>query len=282
MGRNKTRSGLPSNGSSSNRGPANGSGGPARGPKLPGSTSNNIASSSSSSSAAPPSKCPARKWLGPFAGLVFNEYDKIVCPQAIVAARAALAKTAAVQQLRPQQLPVKLVTVAAVAAAANVPAGAVREHFEKFSLGWFIAVHATIPFVAMLRKAVIMPKYSILVTIASAVIGQMVGARLERARLLNQQAAAAPQIAGSPIAASSSSSSGAGSMSKVVRDSNWHEKLIAGGVAGFDTPDQDFNHGAAAAAAVGAAAACGAAMVGNTGGVVGLGSLLSKFPVVKA
>jgi hypothetical protein len=121
------------------------------------------------------------------AGLVFNQYDKIICPPPIVAARAALAKTAAVQQLRPQALPVKLVAVAAVVAGINMPCGAVREHFEKFSLGWFIAVHATIPFVAMLRKAVIMPKYAMVVTIAAAVMGQIVGSRLERLRLRYEQ-----------------------------------------------------------------------------------------------
>jgi hypothetical protein len=121
------------------------------------------------------------------AGLVFNQYDKLICPPAIVAARAALAKTAAVQQLRPQALPVKLVAVAAVVAGINMPCGAVREHFEKFSVGWFIAVHATIPFVAMLRKAVIMPKYAMVVTIAAAVIGQVLGSRLERARLQYEQ-----------------------------------------------------------------------------------------------
>jgi hypothetical protein len=121
------------------------------------------------------------------AGLVFNQYDKFICPPPIVAARAALAKTAAVQTLRPQALPVKLVAVAAVVAGINLPCGAVREHFEKFSVGWFVAVHATIPFVAMLRKAVIMPKYAMLVTIAAAVIGQIVGSRIERMRLLHEQ-----------------------------------------------------------------------------------------------
>lgn len=145
------------------------------------------ANSSASAAAGGAPGCPLRKWLGPVAGLVFNQYDKIVCPPAIVSARAALAKTAAVQQLRPQALPVKLVVVAAVVAGVNLPCGAVREHFEKFSVGWFIAVHATIPFVAMLRKAVIMPKYAMVVTIAAAVLGQVLGSRLERMRLQYEQ-----------------------------------------------------------------------------------------------
>jgi hypothetical protein len=141
-----------------------------------------------------------RKWLGPIAGIVFE--GRLHCPAPIVAARAALARTAPVRSLRPQALPLKLVAVAATAAALNVPCGAVREHFEKFSLGWFVAVHATIPFVAMLRKAVIMPKLAIVVTIAAAVAGQAVGARLERARLAAEAAAtaAAPAPAAAPAA----------------------------------------------------------------------------------
>lgn len=208
--------------------------------------------------------------------MVFNEYDKLVCPPAIVAARAALAKTAAVQQLRPQKLPVKLVAVAAVSAAANLPCGAVREHLEKFSLGWFIAVHATIPFVAMLRKAVLMPKYSIMVTIASAVLGQMIGSRLERARIQQLAAAGPGELSPEPVAVASSSSQsklGVVSSNKVIRDSSWREKLLAGGKAGL-AADQE---GPSAAAAV-----CGNEAAAVSGGVVGLGSFLHNLPVVKA
>lgn len=54
------------------------------------------------------------------------------------------------------------------AVAANLPCGMWREHTRKFSPQWFLAVHATIPFVAMLRKAVLMPKWAILLTVAGA------------------------------------------------------------------------------------------------------------------
>ncbi len=54
------------------------------------------------------------------------------------------------------------------AIAANLPCGMWREHTKKFSPQWFLAVHATIPFVAMLRKAVLMPKWAILLTVAGA------------------------------------------------------------------------------------------------------------------
>ena len=40
-----------------------------------------------------------------------------------------------------------------------------------------------IPFIAMLRKAVVMPKWAIAYTVGAAVLGQVMGARLERQRL---------------------------------------------------------------------------------------------------
>jgi hypothetical protein len=182
--------------SSSGRGSSGPAGG-ARGPPPPGSSSSlsgaAAAGGAAAEGAAAAGGCPMRKWLGPAAGLVFNNYGKLHCPEAIVVARAALARTAPVRHLRPQALPLKLLAVAATAAAINVPCGAWREHFEKFSLGWFVAVHATIPFVAMLRKAVVMPKLAIVVTIAAAVAGQVIGSRLERARLA-QLAAERPQV----------------------------------------------------------------------------------------
>ncbi len=82
-----------------------------------------------------------------------------------------------------QALHVKMASIALVAAAANIPFGAWREHFGKFSPGWFLAVHATIPFIALLRKGVVMPRWAILLTISGAIAGQTIGSRLERHRL---------------------------------------------------------------------------------------------------
>lgn len=143
-----------------------------------------------------------RKALGPLAGLVFDKRGNLSCPEPIVKMRAALAATKPVRELRPQALPVKLLAVALTTATLNVPCGMWREHTEKFSTQWFIAVHATIPFIAMLRKAVIMPKYAILFTICSAIAGQALGARMERKRVHQQArqelgglAAARPAVA---------------------------------------------------------------------------------------
>lgn len=70
--------------------------------------------------------------------------------------------------------------------AANVPLGIWREHTRKFSLSWFIAVHAAVPFIAMLRKSVLMPKTAMMFTIAASILGQVIGSRAERFRLRAQ------------------------------------------------------------------------------------------------
>ena len=70
-----------------------------------------------------------------------------------------------------------------MAALLNMPCGAVREHTAKFSFEWFLAVHITIPLVAPLRKAILMPRWAIALTIASAIAGQLAGSRMERHRL---------------------------------------------------------------------------------------------------
>lgn len=66
---------------------------------------------------------------------------------------------------------------------ANIPFGMWRAHLPKFSPGWFVAVHVTVPFIAVLRKAVVMPKWAIILTVAAAVAGQMVGTKVEQYRL---------------------------------------------------------------------------------------------------
>ncbi|KAJ4950853.1 hypothetical protein NE237_027685 [Protea cynaroides] len=108
---------------------------------------------------------------------------KVKCPPAIVAARAALSRTAFVKTLRPQALPEKMLVIGLLGMAANVPLGIWREHTRKFSPSWFVAVHAAVPFIAMLRKSVLMPKTAMAFTIAASVLGQVIGSRAERIRL---------------------------------------------------------------------------------------------------
>ncbi|XP_010255767.1 PREDICTED: uncharacterized protein LOC104596363 [Nelumbo nucifera] len=108
---------------------------------------------------------------------------KLKCPPAVVAARAALARTALVKNLRPQPLPAKMLAIAVLGMAANVPLGVWREHTRKFSPSWFVAVHAAVPFIAMLRKSVMMPKTAMAITIAASILGQIIGSRAERVRM---------------------------------------------------------------------------------------------------
>ncbi|XP_047963793.1 uncharacterized protein LOC125208244 isoform X2 [Salvia hispanica] len=105
------------------------------------------------------------------------------CPPAIVAARAALAKTAFAKNLRPQPLPAKVLVIGLLGMAANVPLGVWREHTDKFSPSWFVAVHAAVPFIGMLRKTVLMPKSAMAFTIGASILGQVIGSRAERLRL---------------------------------------------------------------------------------------------------
>lgn len=114
---------------------------------------------------------------------------KYRCPPAIVAARAALAKTPAVKALKPQALPTKVLAIGALGIAVNIPLGVWREHTRKFSPAWFVAVHASVPFIAMLRKAVVMPKYAMAFTIAASILGQVIGSRAERIRVAAHKAA---------------------------------------------------------------------------------------------
>ncbi|KAJ0102685.1 hypothetical protein Patl1_06147 [Pistacia atlantica] len=105
------------------------------------------------------------------------------CPPAVVAARAAIARTAFAKNLRPQPLPAKVLVIGMLGMAANVPLGVWREHTKKFSPSWFVAVHAAVPFIGMLRKSVLMPKTAMAFTIAASILGQVIGSRAERYRL---------------------------------------------------------------------------------------------------
>ncbi|CAI5483834.1 unnamed protein product [Closterium sp. Yama58-4] len=133
------------------------------------------------------------------------------CPAPIIALRAAVAKTPAMKALRPQALPIRTLAIGTIGMMLNIPLGVWREHCEKFSPQWIIAVHASVPLVAVLRKAALMPKYAMAFTIAASVIGQAIGARVERRRLKKLKEGAegaelADTVSGGSIATTSSSS----------------------------------------------------------------------------
>ena len=135
------------------------------------------------------SLCPLRGVYEPAVRALQSWHGKRVleafsrCPPVVVAARAAVARTPLAAHLRRKTLPTKLLAVGAMAAVVNVPFGMLRYHTEKYSPQWVLAVHASVPFVSLWRKAATIPKVGIAFTIGAAILGQAMGAELERERL---------------------------------------------------------------------------------------------------
>ncbi|HCW93066.1 MAG TPA: hypothetical protein DHM44_05235 [Flexistipes sinusarabici] len=67
--------------------------------------------------------------------------------------------------------------------AINVPFGVARKKFRKFSLGWFLCIHAPIPVVAFIRISTQISFKLIPVLIIAAIAGQMTGSRVKRKNL---------------------------------------------------------------------------------------------------
>ncbi len=70
--------------------------------------------------------------------------------------------------------------IAVVALLLNIPCGYVREGHQKFSFRWFFWIHASIPFLIYLRLTLKASPWFIPVAIAIAVIGQMIGGRIKK------------------------------------------------------------------------------------------------------
>lgn len=137
----------------------------------------------------------------PMGGIIALGAGKTLqCPPAIVSMRAAVARMKAVRDLRPHALPIRALALAGAAISFNVPCGMLREHTKKFSPAWIVAVHATIPFVAMLRKAVMMPFWGLGLTILGSLAGQHVGSTLEKKRLAGSLLPPSIQISEMPRA----------------------------------------------------------------------------------
>jgi hypothetical protein len=64
----------------------------------------------------------------------------------------------------------------------NVPLGAWRVRCRKFSLAWFVAIHASIPAIVATRLALGIGWSWVPVLIATAVLGQLTGGALFPAR----------------------------------------------------------------------------------------------------
>ena len=73
-----------------------------------------------------------------------------------------------------------LIGVAAL--MVNIPLGYAREGFRKFSIGWFVCIHLSVPLIAYLRLSNHVSAWGTPAVIACAVLGQIVGGKVRRIR----------------------------------------------------------------------------------------------------
>ena len=77
----------------------------------------------------------------------------------------------------------QLTGLLAFALGSNLPLGYLRETSRKFSVRWFVLIHLSIPFIIALRLMLDFGWSIIPLTLACAVAGQIIGARLRRRQL---------------------------------------------------------------------------------------------------
>ncbi len=73
-----------------------------------------------------------------------------------------------------------LIGLIIAALASNIPLGYLRQGTEKFSFGWYFYVHISIPLIIILRVKAGFSWKVIPLTLASAIVGQIIGGRLRR------------------------------------------------------------------------------------------------------
>ncbi len=82
-----------------------------------------------------------------------------------------------------------LILLAGVTLAAfilNLPFGYLRAPVRKFSFWWFFYIHAPIPAIFILRTQAGLPKKIIPILFASAILGQVIGARINPKKIKKQ------------------------------------------------------------------------------------------------
>ena len=81
------------------------------------------------------------------------------------------------------QVPWVLEALIGVAALmVNIPLGYAREGFRRFSIGWFVCIHLSVPLIAWLRLENHVSAWGIPAFVACAVVGQIAGGKIRRIR----------------------------------------------------------------------------------------------------
>jgi hypothetical protein len=82
----------------------------------------------------------------------------------------------------PQAPWVAATLIGAASIVLNLPLGYVREGFRRFSPGWFVCVHLSIPLIAYLRLENHVTAWAIPAFVGCALLGQVAGGRIRRYR----------------------------------------------------------------------------------------------------
>jgi len=80
------------------------------------------------------------------------------------------------------QTALQVATLMILAAAVNIPMGFQRQSCRKFSFAWYFYIHISIPAIIYVRVKTGLGWEFIPFTIASAVVGQIIGGRIYRKR----------------------------------------------------------------------------------------------------
>ncbi len=75
-----------------------------------------------------------------------------------------------------------MVLIGTAALTVNLPLGYARQGYRKFSVGWFVCVHLSVPLIAYLRLANHVSTWAVPAFIACAVLGQIAGGRVRHRR----------------------------------------------------------------------------------------------------
>jgi hypothetical protein len=78
---------------------------------------------------------------------------------------------------------IAITTVTASAFILNLPFGYMRTGREKYSFLWFLHIHLPIPFIFILRQAAGLSYKFIPIIVIGAVMGQLLGGRLNKERI---------------------------------------------------------------------------------------------------
>lgn len=80
------------------------------------------------------------------------------------------------------QTALELAALMIMASVINIPLGYQRQSCRKFSFGWYFYIHVSIPVIIYVRIKTGLGWQFIPFSIASAVVGQIIGGRLRKKR----------------------------------------------------------------------------------------------------